>query len=149
MTNKLILSSVIAVVAALSFPLQAMAQASGTFVQGFVYDSTNGNAPVSGASVFVKCNSTTIPATTNGAGKYSVTFNVSACPENATVTASASKDDLQGTGSDTVDNVTANINIAVVNVFATQVPEFGLLTGAAALLGSGGTFFAFRRRFTK
>lgn len=145
--KKFIVSTLLAGLTALSFPAGAFAQVSGTFVTGFVYNASSGNAPVPGAQVFVKCNSTTLPATTNGAGKYSVAFDVSDCNNGDVVNVTATKDDLQGSGSDTVDNVATNINIAVANVFVTAVPEFGGITSAMAVLASGGAFFAFRRRF--
>ena len=138
-----------AALTAVVLPATAFAQLSGTFVQGFVYDTTNGNAAVPNANVFVKCNSTTLPATTNASGKYAVTFDVSDCNDGDALSVSANKDDLQGTNTGTVNEVTTNINVGVVNVFVSQVPEFGLVTGAMALLTSGGSFLAFRRMKAK
>jgi len=130
----------------LVFPLSASAQVSGTFVQGFVYDTTHSNAPVANANVFVTCNSTTHSVTTNGAGKYASTFSLAECNDGDPIHVSANKNNLSGNGSGTVSNVVTNINVGVVNVFVSSVPEFGMLTGALALLTTGGSYFALKRK---
>lgn len=146
MNKKLIISTIAGVVATLAFPLSAFAQVSGTFVQGFVYDTTHSNAPVANASVFVKCNNTTQTVATNSLGKYAATFSLSDCNDGDSIHVSANKNQLAGSGVGTVSNVVTNINVGVVNVFVSQVPEFGMLTGALALLTTGGSFFALRRK---
>lgn len=70
------------------------------------------------------------------------TFN---CDNNTTVNLFAVAEDgtYTGTGIYRNGDVINQLNVELTN--PTQVPEFGLLTGAVAMLTSGGSLLAFRR----
>ena len=104
---------------------------------------TNNSLPVSGAIVSVKCEVTTVTATTNSNGTYAVIFNNPLCLTGDTVTVTATSGSLIGSNSALVIGNSCNTNVIVVNV---SVPEFGILTTLSASVISGGAFIAVRRR---
>jgi hypothetical protein len=123
-----------------------------TFVSGTITDATNGNAPVSGASVTVTCNGNIKTATSDATGGYEVEYTALECPLNSAVSVSATYDGLNG-NSNTVDWSSLNqqvgclqliINVACANV--PLVPEFGTVVGMLTALGALGTFFVVRRK---
>ena len=104
---------------------------------------TSNGSPVSGASVSVNCNGNILTSGTTAAGGYIVQFPASECPDGSTAHVTASKGGGSGSKSGTVNGLTADINLAIINV---SIPEFGVIAGvSAAILGSG-AFLAMRRR---
>ena len=128
--------------------VNAQAAPSGTIIEGTVYDISSGNpVAVSGATVNITCNEQSKTVTTGGNGQYYAVYTISTCPLGASFSVTAGKENLGGAENGTVDNrfESLDINIGHANIFMTQVPEFGIVTGAMALLTSGGSLFAFRR----
>jgi hypothetical protein len=104
---------------------------------------TNNGQPVSGARVTVVCNSFNKQDQTDETGTYLVTFEAKQCPAGEKATVVASKKNMGGTNSGTVDKITNKLNIAIVNV---SVPEYGLITGIGATLIGAGVFLTARRQ---
>jgi hypothetical protein len=120
------------------------AQPAPTFQVGMVEGVVSGSNsnPVDAANVSVTCNSVTLNGTTNSSGFYFIQFDNGVCTTGMNVTVNASKGSENGSQTGTMlDNGTAGfvkLDVAIVNV--PMVPEFGLITGALALLGSAGSF---------
>jgi hypothetical protein len=124
---------------------QAQVAPATTYIRGFVYNASDHQA-VPNASVSVTCGSETKGGTTNSLGKYSLTFNNNTCNDGDMIGVHATSGELQGNGGGEVEGITADINIGMADVFVSQVPEFGLVTGAIALLTSGGSYLALKRK---
>src|ERR1700689_3071367 len=124
-----------------ALPASALA-ASTSAIAGTV--TSNGN-PVSGASVSVTCNGHTLTSGTTVAGAYLVRFSPATnCPAGSTAHVTATKGGHSGSKSGTVNNLGADINLAIVNV--SNVPEFGMAAGISAAILGGGAFMVVRRR---
>lgn len=126
----------------------AQSAASGTIIEGTVYDVSNNNrVTVSGATVNINCGGQRQTVSTGANGQYYAVYSTDVCPLGANFSVTAGKGTLGGAENGIVDNRFENldINIGHANIFMTQVPEFGLIPGAIAALTSGGSLFAFRR----
>lgn len=111
-----------------------------TDVTGIVTDSGN---TVTGATVTVKCGSTTQTDTSDGSGTYLVSFTAGQCPPGSTVTVTAQKGAKTGSKHGTIIGITTKLNIGLVNV---SIPEYGLAGGILALgLGAGVVVYTRRR----
>lgn len=143
--KKLFVSLIVTLGLVAFLPVTAMAQAvpGTTLVDGQVTLSNN-TTPVIGASVTVRCNDTTLTATsTTPDGYYYTTFTSDQCPIGATAYVSASQGGLSGSNNGPVDTIPTVINLAVVDV--SLVPEFGAFTGVAAIALGAGAFLVIRR----
>jgi hypothetical protein len=110
------------------------------------------NNAVNGANVTVVCHNpggdVTKTTTTDATGFYLVQYSNYQCVPDYLVTVTAEKDGNSGTregnmvSAGSVGNV--HLDIAIVNV--PIVPEFGLITGAFALVTSAGSMFMLRRK---
>ncbi|HEY5441946.1 MAG TPA: hypothetical protein VIJ68_00225 [Candidatus Saccharimonadales bacterium] len=125
---------------AILVPATTFAAPASTDVSGVV---TNNGHPVANAQVRVTCNSKTKKVATDSSGTYLARFKASVCPNGSTVTVNAKKHSQTGANSGTVSSLTEKLNVALVNV---SLPEFGLLTGGAAILIGGAAFAVVRRR---
>lgn len=114
-----------------------------TEVTGYVTDATNSNAPLSGASVTVVCNSNTQNDISDGDGAYLVSFLAADCPVGSSITVSAVKDSMSGSSAGTASKVTTKLNVAVIDV---AVPELGTVAAISAMAVAGGAFVYSRRR---
>lgn len=126
-----------------------------TIVDGIIYQNDITN-PVSGADVQVTCyhekhdeiKEYTKSGVSNSEGEYSITFYKNHCDYGDSVTVYAQRDSLIGIedGSITITQKICGIrlNIGIVNV--PLVPEFGLIAGLTAILGSLGIFFVVRKK---
>ena len=116
-----------------------------TYVAGSVRDQDH--KLVKGAQVTVVCahggQSNTKSTTTNNFGLYEVSYTYTQCDEKDHVTVTASKNGQTGTNYGIVRELKCIMDIALINIIL--VPEFGLLTGALAMLGSVGAFLKFRK----
>jgi hypothetical protein len=121
-------------------PAAALAATGTTYVTGTV---TNGGSPVVGANVSVVCNGNTMTSSTTNGGGYIVQFSATDCPNGKTAVVTATKGGLNGSNSGPVDDLTADINLAIVNV---SVPEFGIAAGVVALAAGAGSLVVVRRR---
>lgn len=114
-------------------------------VQGVV--SGPDNNPVSGASMSVTCNGSTLGTTTNTSGFYLVQFPNGVCNDGQTVSVDATHNSQTGHGTGVMqDQGTVgilNLDVGIVNI--PLVPEFGLVTGAVTLLASAGSYFMLKR----
>ncbi|MFA6005276.1 MAG: hypothetical protein WC775_02205 [Patescibacteria group bacterium] len=148
-TKKLTFSALVTLIL---FSLVLIPQASAqpapveqTIVNGQVKDGANN--PVSGASVQTNCNGNVRNTSTNGDGKYQTVYTGTECPVNTVVTAQATAGSQSGGGSGQVQEVintgTVIINVALINI---AVPEFGLMTGAVAAVGSLAVFLKMRKK---
>jgi len=144
--KKKILLAMAAIGAMVLIPATAMAATTvpgTTYIAGTITQS-NHKTPIIGATVVVTCNSSALDSTTTAAGGYIVQFTSDQCPTGSTAGVAASKGPLGGSNSGTVDSLTTDINLALVNV--SFVPELGLVTGIGATIIGGGAFLAIRRR---
>lgn len=124
---------------------------AGTLIAGKIYDSPdfeNANAVV-GANINVSCNGNIrTTQSLSPDGTYSVTYlNSSECPNNSTVTVTASKDGNSNTETGLVHDYSApglDLYVGVVNI--ALIPEFGVIVGALTILGAVGVFFVIRRK---
>ena len=128
----------------------SMARAAGgqSIIAGNIYYKGTTN-PVTGASVSVVCDGNTLTSPTTSAGAYEVTFDPTACPAGDTATVTATKGSATGTNSGVVNPLATEptvINLAIVNV--SVVPEFGAITGIAAIALGAGAFLVIRRQHT-
>ena len=103
---------------------------------------TNNNVAVSGATVNVKCQVTTISTTTNTQGSYIAVFEDQLCASGNTVIVTAISGGLSGTNRSTVVGSSCYSNITIINV---SIPEFGTTTTLSAA-AAGGAFLVMRRR---
>jgi hypothetical protein len=138
--RKLLLSVFVSLAAIIAFPLSASAAAAQTDVSGTV---TNNGVGVSGAKVTVVCDNNARHDTTDASGGYLVTYPAKDCPAGSHVDVVATKKKSGGYDSGTANPIDTKLNVALVNV---SLPEMGLITGAAAVLGAGVTFLVVRRR---
>lgn len=150
--KKIVLSILVSLGLVTILPVAAFADAGITIVGGTVCTTivncgTPSGVPVSGANVTVKCDGNTQTATTSVNGQYGVEFNPSTlCPDGSKATVSASKGPENGSNSGTVNQEgDLALYVAIVNV-AISVPEFGAITGVAALALGAGAFLVIRRR---
>jgi hypothetical protein len=116
-----------------------------TYVTGQVTD--NSNNPVSNVTLSIICNSEITTAITDGSGDYLVGLNDPTCGPGATAYVTATAYDVTNSGKvcngpNKDDPQCEGINLALVNL---QIPEFGVIAGAVALIGALG-IFAFRRK---
>ncbi len=127
-------------------PVQAQT-ANITTIRGQILDDEG--QPFKFAKVQVNCDGKTQNSITSGQGKYIAIFAGNNCGIGDPVTVTATKDGKSGSSTGIVQNRRdgriVDVNFSVVS-FNINVPEFGLLPGAIAALGSAGAFLAIRRR---
>jgi hypothetical protein len=115
-------------------------------VEGLVIKPDNTAAV--GANVNVVCNGTPLSTTTDASGFYFVQYGNGVCVAGQTVTVDATLGSLHGSKSGTMSaegyNTYVKLDVAIVNV--PMVPEFGLITGALALVTSAGSMVILRKR---
>jgi hypothetical protein len=114
-----------------------------TYVTGTVTDS--GNNPMPGVALSVQCNSDSTTTTSEADGTYIIGLPNPSCKpgDTAYVTATAYDVTKSGVVCDSVlDHINCHIDIALVDV---TIPEFGVIAGAAALVGALGIFI-YRRK---
>ena len=127
----------------LVLPLTAFADNEGFLVKVHLTGTYSG---VTNAVVNVTCGGVTQLAVFQG-GTYNTTFTNPACTNGSAIVVTAT----YGQSSATINDAITNRGTGATNVFLqldgpiAQVPEFGLVTGAMALLTSGGSLFAYRR----
>lgn len=113
-----------------------------TVVYGQVVGS-DGTTPQVGVNVDVTCTHNSVPTTrtvqTNGAGKYYAFFGSTEC--NVDDTAVAHTDGAGDVSGEVDDNLQCRVGTLELDL---QIPEFGVIAGAAALVGALGIFL-FRR----
>ncbi|MFW5703912.1 MAG: hypothetical protein ACOCXQ_03675 [Patescibacteria group bacterium] len=115
-----------------------------TFIDGIIYDE--GGNFIADADVYVQCGTFSIVVNSGPTGHYATAADQLDCNNGDTVTVTATKDGRTGSNSDTVAlSGDAFIDVAIVDVVI-QIPEFGLVTGGAALLSSAGSLAFLRRR---
>jgi len=119
----------------------AVVEGPFTVISGQVTDE---NGAVDGAIVNVNCNGNDAePVITGIDGMYYVSLSKAVCSVDDSVLVEASKDGAEGSNDGIVSyNGRCKINTSIVNV---QIPEFGVLAGAAALVGALGIFL-YRRK---
>lgn len=124
----------------------ALATVQVGVVEGLVKNPDNTAAV--GASVDVLCNGTTLNDTTDGSGFYFVQYADGVCVEGETVNVSATLGGLTGNNSGvmTASGYTEGLKLDVAIVHVPLVPEFGLITGALAMIGSAGSFLVLKRK---
>jgi len=119
----------------------AVSAAPMTLVSGKVVDASN--VAVVGASVAVTCTHSSVPTTktvtTDATGTYYAFFGSTECNVGDTVKAHTT-DAKDQTGTVTY-NETCRIGNLELNL---QIPEFGVIAGAVALIGALG-IFVYRR----
>jgi hypothetical protein len=128
------------------FVLSAMSLISSqTIIAGKIYN-VDYTAIIPGASVTVECDEAVGNTTSVVDGSYAVSFSDdSACNGTDTVTVSATKGELTGSASGTVQgNLIQGLDIAIVNV--PLVPEFGLVIGGLTIFGAVAVFFMIRKQ---
>jgi hypothetical protein len=142
-----------------TFAMAAVMMTSSAFatvqvgsVQGLV--TGPGNNALVGANVHVVCAHTGTPAqdtTTDGSGYYYVVFSNGTCVNGDLVTVTASKsgvgsatrsDNMGAQGTSDIGNLHLDLSVIDVPV----VPEFGLITGALALVTSAGSMVFLKRK---
>jgi len=123
-----------------------------TYISGIITDQTNGNVPVSGASVNVNCNGNIQTTTSDSNGSYSVQYSASECGNGDNVVVSATHNGLSGSNNDatwytensTIGCLQLIVDVACANV--PLVPEFGIAIGGLTILSAVGIFFFVRRK---
>lgn len=117
---------------------------STTRVRGNVYDQVNG-VPINGLSISVTCNGITKTGNTDSNGLYVVDFTKAECDKF---------DPVSATGSFNGEVLNKSVLVSSVNTATMDfdfglvaVPEFGLIQGAMAAVGSGIAFLGLKRRF--
>jgi len=113
-----------------------------TMVSGQVTDASN--APVASANVAVTCTHNSVATTkdvvTDASGKYYAFFGSTECNTGDSVVAKTSgADDQNGV---VIYNKSCRINTLKINL---QIPEFGVIAGALALIAGVG-IVAYRRK---
>lgn len=125
-------------------PAFAADPVGGTIVRGRVAKPNNKNI---GVDVTCTHNGTptTLHTTTGNNARYEVAFTLAQCSDGDTVTVHAANG-ANGTGTvhDRNPRKLIEINVGRINAF---VPEFGAMTGLAALSVSAGSFFLLKKRF--
>jgi len=115
-----------------------------TFVTGKVTDS--GNNPVIGTPVNVTCVNEKGNDVTDSSGTYMILLNDPSCAPGSTAYATATAYGVSNHGlvcNGPGSNIKCDgIDLALVNI---QVPEFGVIAGAVALVGALGIFI-YRRK---
>ncbi len=117
--------------------------ADKTRVRGNVYDFAAGNW-VEGTNVSVTCEGITLVGTTTATGLYVVDFKKNECPKFALVSATVTH--AGETLSQTVqvsNRFTATMDFSFG---AVGVPEFGMIPGVVAALGSGVAYLGLKRK---
>jgi hypothetical protein len=119
-----------------------MVSALPTAISGTVVDASN--VAVNGASVAVTCTHLAVPTTktvtTNSLGVYNAYFSSTEC--NSGDTAVAHTDGAADNTGKVDFNKNCRINTLKLNL---QIPEFGVIAGAVALVGALG-IFVYRRK---
>jgi hypothetical protein len=144
--------TLVAFISLLSFSFMLVPTASADFDITTIRGEIMGpdGQPFKRADVSITCDGETKTDRTNNQGKYRVRFfGTDHCDVGDVASITVSKDGLTGSATGTVeerrDGRFVDRNFSVVD-FAVNVPEFGLLTGAAAALTSVGAFLTLRRR---
>ncbi len=123
-----------------------------TIIDGVIYQDSITN-PIGGADVQVTChhngNDYSQSTTSDEDGHYAIEFKPNKCDYGDDVTVYAQKESLVGVDEGNVDILLSSscklkLNIGIVNV--PLVPEFGLIGGMIAVLGSLGIFFVVRKK---
>lgn len=142
--------TLVLVFAALFVVSLASVSASSTVIAGTTYDGAQGiEYPITAADVVVSCNGYNITdVSSSDDGTYSVTFPDDECDAEDTVTVYATKGDLYGMQSGTVeelviDGLDCALNFEDVDV--PMIPEFGLLVGSLTVIAAITVFFVIRR----
>jgi hypothetical protein len=133
-------SLALVLVAALLVAAPALAS-SLTVISGTVKDASS--TPVSGATVAVTCNGNLKTTTTGLDGKYYVTYPQSKCKDGNTVSIHATKDDMSGDGTGTVEGGVCIVNSGFVDV---TIPEFGVVAASVAFVGAIAGFLILRKK---
>ena len=120
------------------------AQSGTTRVRGNIYDYNNGGQGIGGLNVTVVCNSISKGAITNSFGLYVVDYTASECPAFTPVSATVTFNSQ--TQSQTV--FVSGGNTATIDFYygSVSVPEFGMIPGIVAAVGSGLGYLGLRRR---
>jgi hypothetical protein len=117
-----------------------------TLIAGKIYNADFSDT-ISGANVTITCDGNVRTKESSSDGTYSVTYletGEDGCDDGDSLTVSAVKGDLYGSQSGTIHNDAFDTwDLAIVNV--PLVPEFGLIAGLTAILGSLGIFFFVRK----
>ena len=140
--KRVLITTIVSVVALLAFPLSASALPAETDVTGTV---TLSGSPVDHAKVTVVCDSKQRVDFTDASGVYLVSFPAKDCPAGSPVNVTATKGSDSGTNNGTANKITTKLNLALVDV-TIPLPEMGLLTGAAAAVAAGVAFLVIRRQ---
>jgi len=125
---------------------------ANTLVGGKIYNS-DFSQTISGASVSVDCGTDSLDTTSLGDGAYAVTFDSDSCYNTHEVQVSASKGNLNGEGTSTINNSTdeeggyvavANINMkapgSTVNVTVRRGASGGFFLCGNSVCDSGETY---------
>lgn len=113
------------------------------FASGKVKD---GASFANNASVTATCNGHNAVTSTDAGGNFTATFASGDCTDGQTVTVFASLNGKTGSDSKTAGSP-AKVEFGTIFLQeSASVPEFGLVTGAVALLGSAGAFVAMKKR---
>lgn len=120
-----------------------------TLIAGKIYDSPDFETAgaVSGATVYVTCNSITKTATSKIDGTYSIEYT----PEEGCYNIQASAYATLGavtsnTMTADIQNYTQSFNLYLGVINIALIPEFGVFVGALTLLSAVGVFFLVRRK---
>ena len=138
------LLTIIIVCITLCFPSSAFAS---TYISKVTVSVTDGEGTViQDATVSVTCGSTTI-SPTYANNLYTGYFGKDKCTQGKQIYATAVWNGKTQSTEPFVIPVNEKQTLAIVfgDEPVTQVPEFGIVTGAMALLTSGGSLLAFRR----
>lgn len=122
------------------------ATSGGTRVRGNVYDQING-VPINNLTIQVSCNGITKTDNTNSSGLYVVDFTKAECDKYAPVSATGTfKDETQGKNVlvSAQNTATMDLDFGLVSV-----PEFGMIGGAVAAIGSGLAWLGMKKRFSQ
>lgn len=142
LASVLVSIALVGVAPATSFAAPSSQPRNGeTTISGYV--SSNGKK-VNEAYVTATCNGHTKHFHTTPGGFYTIQFTARRCPPSTLVTVTASKKGQSGANQGNVNNEQhAHINVVIGNV---AVPEFGIITGAAAVIGGVAVLAVIRRR---
>jgi len=142
---KSIYIAIIAVIAIAVFATNAKATVPAA-VSGYIYNTNN--AGVSGATVDVTCDhsnvNTTLQTISDVDGSYLQIFDSDKCAFGDLVSVNAQKGNLAGSNDGAVCTAQdCSFPVALVDV---TVPEFGVLAGAIALIGTIAVLVFMRRQ---
>lgn len=143
MRRKIISTLILLITLLVLSPHSALANGL-TLVTGHI-TGPDGN-PLGGATVHIDCNGHLKDQITDVFGNYSIHFNTSDCDAYDFVTGSVTNGGNTKSETVQVSKVnTANIDLSFFTNIE-SVPEFGLTTGVAALLGGAGAYFLFKKK---